>query len=262
MNPFKVPLGKRQQLFEIQDFAWCPKSVRDGVTDLLNLNLRLVPLYDPAISFLVEMQKKSKSLHWIDLCAGAGGGSLPLHEKFEQVTVKKIDLTLTDLYPHGWRKNIPGVSYYPQPVDARDVPANLQGMRTLFTSFHHLSDDVARDVLKDAFETKTPIGAFEFTERNLFCILMTMPTLFFSFFLVPLILPWKLSRFFWTYIIPAIPVVAFIDIILSCFRTRTPEELGKLVGSMKKSDYEWRMGKVPSALGFSMTYLVGLPKSE
>ena len=261
MNLLKAPLGKRRQLFEIQDFPWCPKGVRDGVTDLLNLNLKLVPLYDPAINFLIEMMKKSGPT-WIDLCAGAGGGSLPLHEKLEQVTVKKINLTLTDLYPHGLEKDLPRVSYYPGPVDARDVPSNIKGMRTLFTSFHHLSDDVARDVLRNAFSSNTAIGAFEFTERNFFCLLMTFPTIVFSFFLVPFIFPWKLSRFFWTYFIPLIPIVATVDVILSCFRTRTPKELEALVASLKKKDYVWKIGKVPSAMGFSMTYIVGLPVSD
>jgi hypothetical protein len=261
MNPLKKILGKRKQLFEIQDFDWCPKAVRDGVTDLLVLNLKIVPLYDPAITWLVDMQKASGT-NWIDLCAGAGGGSLPLHEKLEQVTLKKVELIITDLYPHDDYLKKERITFYPQSVNAKNVPHSLKGFRTLFTSLHHLTDETARAVLKDAFDNDVAIGAFEFTERSLFCLLMTLPTFFFTFFLVPFIFPWKFSRLFWTYFIPLIPLVATIDIILSAFRTRSPEELNSLIQGLQKKEFEWKVGRVPSYLGFSMTYIVGLPLSR
>ena len=217
------------------------------------MNLRIVKMYEPAIPVLSKLAKNSDG-RWVDLCAGAGGGSIPLKEKMPG-EIK--ELILTDLYPH---KNIPSVSnvfYYPEPVDARNVPASLSGMRTLFTSFHHLPDDVAMNVLKNARDSQTSIGIFEFTERNLFCLLMVLPTFFFSFFLVPFIYPWKLSRFFWTYIIPAIPFVAAVDIVLSCFRTRNPAELLKMTEALRTPGYEWKVGKLPTYLGMTITYLTG-----
>lgn len=257
MNPLKMNLGKRRQLFEIQDFSWCPKAVRDGVTDLLVINLRIVPVYEPAIPIISNLVKKTQG-KWVDLCAGAGGGSLFLKEKMPG-EIK--ELILTDLYPHTNFKSLPeGVINYPEPVNAVSVPKTLTGLRTLFTSFHHLSDDVARGVLKNARDSKTPIAIFEFTDRSIFCLLMVLPTFIFSFFLIPLILPWNLSRFFWTFIIPLIPLVAGIDIVLSCFRTRNVKELNELVSPLQSEDYEWETGKLPTYLGLSLTYLVGKPR--
>jgi hypothetical protein len=259
MNPFKAYLGKRKQLFEIQDFSWCPDAVRDGVTDYLRFSLTLVPLYKTAGVWIHKMAKSHKG-NWIDLCAGAGGGSLPLFQtmKFEQ----KLELILTDLYPNSSNLKIPSVMFHPVSVDARQVPASLKGFRTLFTSFHHLPDEVAQGVLQDAFKTKTPIGVFEFTERNLYCLMMTAPTILNTFLLTPFIFPWKLSRLFWTYLIPLIPIVATVDILLSCFRTRTPKELEAMISEMNDPDYTWHVGKSPASFGFSMTYLVGLPKGK
>lgn len=256
MNPLKMSIGKRRQLFEIQDFSWCPKAVRDGVTDLLVINLRLVRLYEPAIPVLSRLAKLSHG-RWIDLCAGAGGGSIPLKQKMPG-EIK--ELILTDLYPHS-ELNLPdGISYFPGPVDAMKVPKNLPGLRTLFTSFHHLPDEVAKNVLKDARDSKTPIAVFEFTDRSLFCLLMVMPTLIFSFFLIPLVWPWKPSRFFFTYFIPLIPVVAFIDIVMSCFRTRNTEELKAMTEDLKSPDYEWETGRIPTYIGMTLTYLTGRPR--
>lgn len=254
----KKSLGKRRQLFEIQDFSWCPKAVRDGVTDLLVLNLRIVPLYEPAIPILSRMAKSSEGA-WVDLCAGAGGGSLYLKEKMPG-EIKS--LTLTDLYPHQSQSLPPGVTYFPESVDARKVPKNLPGMRTLFTSLHHMPDEVAKEILRDAMVTGTPIGAFEFTGRNLLTLLAVIPSFFFSFFLVPFLVPWRLSRFFWTYVIPLIPVVAYVDIIMSCFRTRNVDELKILVKDLNRSNYQWDIGTLPTYFGLEVTYISGCPTSQ
>lgn len=256
MNLLKKSIGKRRQLFEIQDFPWCPKAVRDGVTDLLVLNLKIVPLYEPAIPILSGLSKISQG-KWVDLCAGAGGGSIQLKDKMPG-EIK--DLTLTDLYPHQGITKSENTRYYPQSVDARNVPANLQGFRTLFTSLHHLPDDVAEDVLKNAMNSGTPIAAFEFTNRNLLTLLSVLPSFFFSFFLVPFIFPWKPSRFFWTYIIPMIPTVTFIDIIMSCFRTRDEKELNELVKNLNHKDYEWEIGRLPTYFKLDLTFVVGRPR--
>ncbi len=254
----KTSLGKRRQLFEIQDFSWCPKAVRDGVTDLLVLNLRIVPLYEPAIPILSKMAKASQGA-WVDLCAGAGGGSLYLKEKMPG-EIKS--LTLTDLYPHQSVSLPKGVIYFPESVDARKVPKHLPGMRTLFTSLHHLPDEVAKDIFQDAMVSGTPIGAFEFTGRNLLTLLSVLPSFFFSFFLVPFLRPWKLSRFFWTYVIPLIPVVAYVDIIMSCFRTRNVEELKILVKDLNMPDYHWEIGTLPTYFGLEVTYISGNPTNK
>ncbi len=192
---------------------------------------------------------------WVDLCAGSGGGSLLL---LEEISTRVTSLTLTDLYPPAVKKELPsGVSYHSTPVDARHVPQDLLGTRTLFTSFHHLPDEVASDVLKDAFNNRCPIGVFEFTERRLFNVLLVLPSLLTSFFLVPFIRPLDLRRLFLTYLVPVIPLVTMIDIVMTCFRTRNTAELTALIADFKAPDYKWEVGQVRTAFGFKITYLVG-----
>jgi hypothetical protein len=259
MNLLRLSLGKRRQIFEIQDFPWCPEAVRNGVTELLVLNLRILPLYKPTLKWLSRMAGMTDG-KWVDLCAGAGGGSIHL-KKMLGHEIK--DLALTDLYPHKDLKNLPSdVRAVQESVDARNVPKELAGFRTLFTSFHHLSDEVALGILKDAQSSQTPIGIFEFTERNLFCLLAVLPSFFTSFFLVPFITPWTFSRFFWTYLIPLIPTVTLVDVILSCFRTRDLPELNALLSRLPKDDFEWEVGQMPTYGGLRITYLVGVPKKQ
>lgn len=257
MNILRRSLGKRRQLFEIQDFPWCPEAVRNGVTELLVLNLRILPLYKPALSWLSRMAKLTDG-KWVDLCAGAGGGSILLKKMLEN-EIK--ELALTDLYPHRELKNLPaGVRAIKESVDARNVPKELSGFRTLFTSFHHLNDEVALGILKDAQNSKTPIGIFEFTERNLLCLLSVLPSFFTSFFLVPFITPWKMSRFLWTYLIPLIPFVTVVDVVLSCFRTRDIAELNDLLSKLPVDHFDWEVGQMPTYGGLRVTYVVGVPR--
>lgn len=257
MNILKKTIFKRRQLFEIQDFSWCPNIIRDTITDLLVLNLKIVPLYEPVIPYLSAFAKMTNG-KWIDLCAGAGGGSILLKEKLPG-QVK--ELILTDLYPHQNLMNLPfGVRVYPTSVDATKVPNELAGFRSLFTSFHHLNDEVAKEVLMNAQATKTPIGIFEFTERSIFCLLLMLPSFFTAFFLVPVIKPWKLSRIILTYLLPLIPIVTLIDIVLSCFRTRDTHELKELIKDLRTEDYMWEVGKLPTYFGLSITFIVGMPK--
>ena len=66
-------------------------------------------------------------------------------------------VTLTDKYPNlktfeSIRSASNGlIDYARESIDARDVPAALAGMRTLFTAFHHFKDEDARAILGDAF---------------------------------------------------------------------------------------------------------------
>ena len=245
---------KRYQLFEIQDFPWCPQVVRDGVTELLYLNLKILRIYYPILPKLRALLDKSEG-EWVDLCAGSGGGSLLL---LKDVSTRVKSLTLTDLYPPALVRELPrGVSYYDFPVDARRVPKALSGARTLFTSFHHLPEDVAYDVLKDAFDNRCPIGVFEFTERKLSNVLLVLPSLLTSFFLVPFIRPLDPRRLVLTYLVPLIPLVTVIDIVMTCFRTRSPDELKNLTDNFQSSDYKWEIDQVRTAFGFKITYLVG-----
>jgi hypothetical protein len=87
---------------------------------------------------------------------------------------------------------------------------------------------------------------------------------------VPFIRPWRVSRLFWTYLIPAIPLVLLVDGIVSCLRSYSEDELTALIRSLRPSPsagtptpYQWTVGWLPSPLSpIGVTYAVGYPLSE
>ena len=88
-----------------------------------------------------------------------------------------------------------------------------------------------------------------------------MPLL--ALLLTPLIRPWRRSRIFWTYVIPAIPLVLCIDGVVSCLRTYEPDELLALAAALHGPTYRWQAGRAASPLSpIGVTYLVGLPEID
>lgn len=248
---------KRIQFIEIQDLPQCPVAIRDGVTDYLNWVITILGIYKPIVS---DLQKLSPEI--VDMCAGGGGPWKSLLPKMPSET----KVTLTDLYPNldRWRalqtRYPEQIKMHEQSVNAAFPPASLKGTRTFFTSFHHFDQDLAQSILKSAFDQRQPIGIFEFTSRDLYSLLMVFLTPIQVMLWTPLIWPWKLSRFFWTYIIPAIPFVAGFDVVVSVFRTRTEKELLDMTKSLRASDYEWEISSKRTIFFMKVVYLIGRPK--
>src|ERR1051325_1869093 len=199
----------RLHLVEIHDLAWCPRSLRDALTDFLSFFANTGGAYDSVGPLLRAAIERTGARRIIDLCSGAGGPWSRLAPMVGLPVVK------TDLYPHD-----PGV----RPVDARAVPPELDGFRTIFTAFHHFRPAEARALAA-----------------------------------LPFMRPWRWSRFFWTYLPPALPVAGTFDGIVSCLRTYTHAELRTLVEGL--DSYDWDIGDFRGKWSpLRGTYLIGVPK--
>jgi hypothetical protein len=142
-------------------------------------------------------------------------------------------------------------------VDAAQVPEGLRGFRTIFSSFHHFPDAMAREVLEDAVRCGDGFAMAEVTSRTLraFAIMLLMPV--FAWVLTPGMRPVRWSRLLLTYLVPLIPLVVLWDGLVSCCRTRTPQELLELVRGFPQ--YEWMAGYAPGGW-LAPVYLIGRPK--
>jgi len=262
---------RRRQLIEIEDQPWCPAAVRDGLTDYLQFITDRTEPYAPAARLLTEALRASPddrssppAVPVIDLGSGGGGPWRRLVRRLQDAGVP-VRVRLTDLHPNVAafdriaHETDGTVSGEPRAVPADAVPEDLTGFRTIFTAFHHFPPAMARRVLGDAVARGQGIAVFESTTRDLLCLSVML--------LVPLavslttlfIRPFRLSRLLLTYLVPVIPTVAFIDGIVSCLRTYTPDELRGLAESVDgATGYEWTAGHAGGG-PIPMTYLVGVP---
>ena len=158
---------KQYRLFEIEDYNWCPNAVRDGITDYLRFAIKLLGVYKYAPFLIKDLIEKENCKTIIDLCAGGGGGTEIIASEFEKMGFDDLKIIMTDKFPNlssfDYVKKRHGnkISYIPYSVEADKVPGELKGIRTIFSSFHHFNNSLAKDVLKDAVKNNSPIAIFE-----------------------------------------------------------------------------------------------------
>lgn len=257
---------RRFHLVEFEDYPWFPNAVRDGITDYLRFFVSLLDLYKPVVPFIKELLVKSNSNIIIELGSCGGGGMEKVISHLEKIYDGNTKVILTDFFPNFEAfklikdRNNGKFDYITEPVDAADVPEKLKGVRILFSAFHHFGHAAAKAVLKDAVEKKMPIGVFDGAERKLRYILGVIFFTLLFIFLVPLFTkPFKFSRFFYTYLIPLIPLFALFDGIISMLRMYTPEELIKLAEEAGNNKFVWKSGRLKHRLGAYVVYLTGYP---
>jgi geranylgeranyl reductase family protein len=257
----------RVSLSEIHEQAWFPGGLRDLVTDALQFILNAGNIYRPIASRLGEAIKAAGTDRVVDLCSGGGGPWMWLHQSIASQIAGKFAVCLTDKYP-----NIPAfesvrrasdgaITYSGESIDAARIPAEAEGFRTIFSSFHHFSPSEAAGVLQDAIDNQKGIGIFEAAGRRPLNILITLLMPFAGFLTAPFIRPYRISRLFWTYLIPVIPFVLLFDGILSCLRAYSLAELSQIVSSVTGNDYQWEVGE-KAGWGVPVTYLLGYPKTS
>jgi hypothetical protein len=255
---------RRFQLIELEDQSWFPREIRDLATDYLQfVQTRL--RFDRAITPLVKrLMEASGTTRIVDLCSGGSGPLLLLAQDLADQGLPAT-VTMTDLYP-----NIPAfeaiaaqsegrIGYEPSPVDARAVPPELTGLRTLFNAFHHLSPADARSVLHAAAAARQPIAIFEISERSWRALIsIALLTPLFVMLTAPFTRPFRWRRLLWTYPVPLVPFTCWWDGIVSQLRAYSPDELRAL--GEGSAPMRWEAGQVPVVVGGSrLTYLLGFP---
>ncbi|HXU20777.1 MAG TPA: hypothetical protein VN788_09370 [Verrucomicrobiae bacterium] len=256
---------RRIHFVELHEQPWFPSSIRDEVTDALQFGLNILKAYAPIAPLLQTALDATRSPSIVDLCSGGGGPWLDLSQKLHR-NAEHFDILLTDKYPNlGASELVKEASgnhllFHPDPVDPRNVPGELTGFRTMFSSFHHFPRDQARAILQNAIDARQGIGIFEITRRTPSAIGLMFPWAFTALLFTPWIRPFRWSRLFWTYVIPLIPFVLLFDGVVSCIRTYTPKELREIVDELAAIEYRWEFGEHSRAAAqVPITYLIGYP---
>lgn len=258
---------RRLHALEIEDQAWCPRAVRDGITDYLQFVLATAKPYEVVIPHLAEALRRTGTNRVIDLCSGAAGPWLWLQPNLAKQGLQ-LSICLTDRYPNldslaNARNGNPNICYHREPIDATRVPPELTGFRTLFTAFHHFRPEQARAILADAVRKRQGIAVCEASERRWLALLLLLPLPLVIWLTTPFIRPFRWSRLFWTYLIPLVPLVTLFDGMISCLRTYNVEELRQFIKSLQPHDYDWDIGSLKGRGNpIAITFLIGVPGSN
>jgi hypothetical protein len=250
---------KRRQLFEFEDQEWLPRRFRRYLLEFLQFQITSDRVYAPVIPLLKDALVKARCRRILDIGSGEGGTILQVQTMLRQAGWP-VSVTMTDKFPRSGAPSIDGAAYHREPVDARLIPPQLDGFRTFFTSFHHFRPADATAILGHAVEDRAPIAVFEFTGRSIGNLL--------GMLLSPIAVlagmrktrPWTFGKTFWTYILPAIPLLYWWDGTVSHWRTYSLGELEELIAGLGETGFEWEVGRIGDG-PCAITYLLGIPKN-
>ncbi len=265
---------QRIQWIEIHDQRWFPAYLRDALTDTLELALHRANNYGVIVPRLRRALERAGVSRIVDLCSGGGGPWSRIYgllapesvEANKDCTRSLVSVCLTDKFPNlaalsrARAASQDRIDFRAEPVDATAVPADLDGFRTLFTSFHHFRPADARAILWNAVERRVGIGVFEVTHRSWKAVLLFCLAPLGVLFLVPSTRPFRWWRLLWTYLIPILPLVALHDGIVSCLRTYSPDDLREMAQGLANGKYSWEVGEDRGPRSpLPITYLIGVP---
>jgi hypothetical protein len=259
----------RIHLIELHEQPWFPSFLRDEITDTLQSAMNFFGAYAPAAPLLQSALDSTHSRTIVDMCSGGGGPWLKLSPRLHANDHASLRILLTDKYPNldafqtASANSQNHITFHSAPVDATDVPPELHGFRTMFTSFHHFQPAEARAILQNAVDASQGIGIFEVTRRAPSAIAWMSLWALLPFLLTPWIRPFRWSRLFCTYVLPIIPFVLLFDGIVSCLRTYQPQELRAIIAKLTAAEYQWELGDRANPNGkVPIAYLIGYPRPK
>src|SRR5262245_6878976 len=254
---------RRMHLIEISDSSWCPRGIRQGASDYGRFVAERSGVFNPVAPLLAGALRQTGARQVLDLGSGAAGPWIRLQPQLRELGID-VPVCLSDRHPdleafaRANRLSKGAITHHCEPVDATQVPDGLPGFRTMFQAFHHLRPDEARAMLADAVAKGEGIGVFESGHRSLLTFVGALGTPVRVLLLAPFIQPFRSSRLFWTYLVPALPLILLFDVIVSCLRVYGGPELRGLTTGL--NGYRWDIGTVRGKwIPFPISYLIGVP---
>ncbi len=241
----------RMHLFEFNDSDWCPRVIRESITEALGWSLITGGIYSALVAPFELFLNYSGSKVLLDMCSGSGEPAVFLAKALQRRGDRRPRFILTDLMPSVTAQKrlcasrSADVSWVGRPVDALS-PGQLpfHDARTFFSSFHHFKPQEARSLLKQAADAgKAVFVAEPFT---------TTPSSFRPLF--------KLgrrayihaatgsgrsaARLLFTMVVPLIPIMGLWDGLVSQGRCYGGSELMDM-GASAAPGYHWEFHEVP-----------------
>ena len=252
---------KRKNLPEFLDQTGLPSWLRDSMTGYLQAGFEVNNPYTAVAPILIEMLRDVNPRAVLDLASGAGG---PWPFLIRQLAAQGVELevTLSDLYPS--QRSAPagmnGLSYFPEPLSALDIPASWRQMRTIFTGLHHFDRAAIQKILRSAQSAKAPFLGAEATQRSLRGVLVTLFVPILALFLMPRVKPRNALSLLLTYLPPVLPLLIGWDAFASTFRTYRLEEWQAVILELEEPDYSWTVKELKTNRSpIPVTVIVGHP---
>lgn len=224
---------KRKQVPQITNSNWFPDFLTRCVHEFMTWFVNKVNAAKPFMPVIEEGLKYANRIVVIDKKCGAG---------FETVD-KLLDDKIKRVY-----------------VNAENFKTTEEGMYLSVNSFHQFTAKEAKEILSKVSKKRHPIVVVEGNNDSLWQVFgMTVIVPLTVIITAPFVTPFRFERLFFTYLIPVLPLVTFLDGFIALFKLYAPKDLDELTASINAENYYWRSGKMDNGRGGKIIYLFGYP---
>jgi hypothetical protein len=228
---------RRKEIAQISTSNKTPKWLRSMISEFLSWFVLRVNATKPFIPVIEEALEKADNKHIINIDFGLGAG-ISTVQPFLESNISVSNLPLEHFTPE------------------------KKGVYLFINSFHQLHPNKAIEMLQAIVKNRQSLVVLEGNNDSLWQVVgMTVFVPLTVIFTAPLVRPFRISRLFFTYILPILPFIIMLDGCIALFKLYSLKDLDKLVGSIRSEDYEWKRGKNDNGRGGKIIYLVGHPPS-
>ena len=224
---------KRRQIPQITNTSWFPGFMTRCIHEFMTWFVDKVNAAKPFLPVIEEGLQHANHIVVMEKKVGAGFETVDslIDEKFERTA-----------------------------VDMDSFNADQEGLYVCVNSFHQLTPEKAGNILNQVAEKRQPIVIVEGNNDSLWQVFgMTVIVPLTVLLTAPFVKPFRVERLLFTYLIPILPLVTFIDGFLALFKLYAPQDLDELTASVDEKNYVWRSGKQDNGRGGKIIYLIGMP---
>jgi hypothetical protein len=225
---------RRKQIPQITNAKWFPKFLTRCVHEFMTWFVNKVNAAKPFLPVIEEGLLHENRIVVINKKGGAG------FETVDHLIQSKFDRTS---------------------VDSTNFSASEKGLYLSVNTFHQFNIQEAKAILTEVSHKRYPIVVVEGNNDSLWQVFgMTVIVPLTVLLTAPFVKPFRFERLIFTYIIPVLPIVTFLDGFLALFKLYPPSDLNELTSSIKAENYYWRSGKMDNGRGGKIIYLIGYPQ--
>jgi len=225
---------KRKQLTQITNTTWFPNFLKECVYEFMTWFVSKVNAAKPFLPVIEEGLKHANRIVVINRKCGAG------FETVDHLINSQISRVI---------------------IESQNFKASEEGLYLSVNSFHQFSVDEATNILKQIAQKRQPIVVVEGNNDSLWQVFgMTVIVPLTVLLTAPFVKPFRIERVIFTYLIPILPLVTFLDGFIALFKLYAPKDLDELTGSIETTNYYWRSGKIDNGRGGKIIFLIGYPE--
>lgn len=223
----------RRQIPQITNTKWFPSFLTRCIYEFMTWFVVKVNASKPFIPVIEEGLKHANRIIVIDKKCGAGFATV---DHLIDGKIKRVK------------------------VDADNFEATEEGLYLSVNSFHQFTVKEAKEILAQVSKNRQPIVVVEGNNDSLWQVFgMTVIVPLTVILTAPFVKPFRLERLVFTYLIPLLPSVTFLDGFIALFKLYAPKDLDELTASLNEENYYWRSGKMDNGRGGKIIFLIGHP---